>query len=49
MRIGIFENLSFFESAILNFFILIESGTNYGIEWMGLNFYDNRGFQPKAA
>ena len=41
----------FFESA---FFIFLDSfssksGKNYGVEWMGLKFYDNCGFQPKTT
>ena len=48
LRIGDFEKLSFFESAILNFFFqkkyfFFASSpwklvTNYVLEWMGLNF-----------
>jgi hypothetical protein len=50
LRIGGFENLSFFESAILIFFSSSpsKSGQNYGVEWMGLNVYDICGFQPKT-
>ena len=51
------EKLSFFESAILNFFskknnFFFASSpwklvTNYMLEWMGLNFYYYDGLQPK--
>ena len=39
LRIGVFEKLSFFESAILMFFAtsLWKSVTNFVVEWMGLN------------
>ena len=51
------EKLSFFESAILNFFFRKKNFffasspwklvTNYVLEWMGLNFYYYDGLQPK--
>ena len=50
------EQLSFFESAILNFFFKKKKKnasspwklvTNYVLEWMGLNFYYNDGLKPK--
>jgi hypothetical protein len=44
LRIGDFEKLSFFESAILDFFFL-DPYENYVIEWMGLNFDVFPGFQ----
>ena len=39
-----------FESAILIFFpsSLIKLVTNYVLGWMGLNFYDYDGLQPKT-
>ena len=43
LRIGGFEKLSFFESAILN--IVFQKR----IEWMGLNFLDYDGLQPKLT
>ena len=59
LRIGGFENLSFFflSQPFWLFFqkkyFLASSPSksckNYGVEWMGLNFYDNRGFQPKTT
>jgi hypothetical protein len=59
LRIGGFEKLSFFELAIFLFFfnyfpILfalspLKPGKNYGVEWMGLNFYEYCGFQPKIT
>ena len=41
----------FFELVILIFFSSFpsKSGTNYGIEWMGPNFYDYHNFQPKTT
>ena len=50
--------MTFFESAILNFFfstkIKFASSpwklvTNYVLEWMGLIFYDYDGLQPKIT
>ena len=51
LRIGDFEKWPFFESAILNFFAsyLLKLVTNYVLEWMGLNFYDYDGLQPKTT
>ena len=57
LRIGGSENLSFFESAIWIFvFHLIffasspwKSVKTYMVEWMGLNFDDYSGFQPKIT
>ena len=60
LRIGDFEKWAFFESAILNFIfqkkkkIFFASSpwklvTNYVLEWMGLNFYDYNGIQPKLS
>ena len=51
-RTGGFEKLSFFESAILNFFsssFSWKSVTNFVLEWMGLNFSDYDGLQPKMT
>ena len=52
-----FEKLTFFESAILNFFFRkkkiasspLKLVTNYVLEWMGFNFYDYDGLQPKIT
>ena len=59
LRIGDFEKWPFFESAILNFIFskkkfffassLWKLVTNYVLEWMGLNFYDYDGIQPKLS
>ena len=58
MRIGNFEKLLFFESAILIFSFFKKkcfasspwkSVTNYVLEWMGLNFYHYDGLQPKMS
>ena len=52
LRIGGVENLSFFESAILNFFLIFFASsrlvTIYGVPRMGRNFDDNPDFQHKA-
>jgi hypothetical protein len=49
LRIGDFEKLSFFESAILNFFFfasfLGKLVQIYTVEWMGRNFDVFTGFQ----
>ena len=55
LRIGDFEKLSFFESAILILFskkkFFASSPwklvTNYVLEWMRLNFYYYDGLQPE--
>ena len=55
LRIGGFEKLSLFESAILNFFQKKNASfpwklvTNYVLESMGLNFYYYDGLQPKMS
>ena len=47
--------IKFFESPIFNskifFFVSspLKSVTNYRLAWMGLNFYDYHGFQPKIT
>ena len=55
LRFGGFENLSLFEFWIIfqkkqkNASSSRKLGTNYGVEWMGLNFYDYCGLQPKIT
>ena len=51
LRIGGFENLSFFWVSLFEFFFKKKNflASSHGVEWMGLNFYDNRGFQPNTT
>ena len=43
----------FLNPQILKFVLFVSSplklGTHYGVAWMGINSYENRGFQPKIS
>ena len=39
----------FFEIFEKNYLEYLDSVINYVLEWMGLNFYDNDGLQPKMT